>query len=413
MASSEMVLAAKQMGCYTIVTDNLTPEHSRAKLDADEYWMIDTKDVDTLEEKCREQKIDAIFAGVSEFNLDRVKELTTRLGLPCYIEDEPWAYARNKQTFKNKCREIGIPVVEEYVLSDPPRKEEMAMIRYPVVVKPVDGSGNKGLSICSNEDELIEGCKKARSVSENQNIVVERYITGEESWNVYYIAENEFRPGWRARAFKQPGYPSFLYSFVLSAMEDNQEYHAQLNGKCIELLRSIGCTKGIAWIQFIRDEEGNYYALEMAQRLSAGTSSIVEEKAKGINSIKWLLDTVLGIEHTASMLPILPEPPYESAYCAYFLFADHAGRISRMEDFDQLDKDRFQVTPLVMEGDRLEAYRMIARITFCVNSADDLRDTLQYINENVRVLDENGENMYIQYTDFSCLDERLAGLFRA
>ena len=405
MASSEMVLAAKQMGCYTIVTDNLTPEHSRAKLDADEYWMISTNDLDLLEKKCREQKIDAIFSGVSEFNLDRVKELTTRLGLPCYIEDEPWAYARNKQAFKNKCREIGIPVVEEYVLSDPPRKEEMAMIRYPVVVKPVDGTGNKGLSICSCENELIEGCKKARSVSENQNIVVERYITGEESWNFYYMAENEIQLGVRARAFKQPGYPSFLYSISLSAMEDDREYRELLNDNCIELLRSIGCTKGMAWIQFIRDHEGRYYALEMAHRLSGGTNNREE--------MEWMLDTALGNEHTASMLPIMKESPYEWANCVYFLFADHAGRISRMEGYDQLEKTRFQITPVVREGDYLEAFRLMASIAFDISSAKDLCDTLQFINENVRVLDENGENMYIRYTDFSCLDERLAGLFRA
>ena len=35
-------------------------------------------------------------------------------------------------------------------------------LEYPVVVKPVDGTGNKGLSICNNENELIAGCKKAR-----------------------------------------------------------------------------------------------------------------------------------------------------------------------------------------------------------------------------------------------------------
>ena len=410
MSSSDMVDTARQMGCYTIVTDNLPPEQSRAKLDADEYWMIDTKDIDALEEKCREEKIDAVFAGVSEFNLDRVKELTKRLNLPCYIEDEPWKYARNKHAFKRKCREIGIPTVEEYVLSDPPQKEEMEGIQYPVVVKPTDGTGNKGLSICSNDEELTEGCRKARSACENNDIIVERYITGEESWNIYYVAENEFRPGCRARAFKQPGYPSFLYSLIITAMEDSREYKEQLDEKCVELFRSIGCTKGMAWIQMIRDNEGNYYALEMAQRLSAGTSSFVEKQAKGLNSIKWLLDTALGIEHTASMLPVLAEPPYEIAYCACFLFAERAGIVSHIE-FDKLEKDRFHVSPLVTEGDKVAAYRLIARIAFCVHSADELCDTLRYINENVKILDDQGENMYIQYSDYDTLYERNKGLF--
>ncbi len=42
------------MGCYTIVTDNLNPEHSNAKKVADEYWMISMDELDLLEKKCRE-----------------------------------------------------------------------------------------------------------------------------------------------------------------------------------------------------------------------------------------------------------------------------------------------------------------------------------------------------------------------
>ena len=147
LASIEIVQTAKEMGCYIIVTDNLDPEHSEAKKAADEYWMISTDNLDLLEKKCREERVNAVFAGVSEFNLDRVKELTGRLGLPCYIEAVTWKYARDKSAFKKKCREIGIPVVEEYSVSDPPLPEELAVIEYPVVVKPVDGTGNKGLSV--------------------------------------------------------------------------------------------------------------------------------------------------------------------------------------------------------------------------------------------------------------------------
>ena len=87
LGSVEIVETAREMGYYTIVTDNLDPDRSPAKKVADEYWMISTNDLDLLEKKCKEEKVNAIFAGISEFNLDRVKELTERLGLPCYIED--------------------------------------------------------------------------------------------------------------------------------------------------------------------------------------------------------------------------------------------------------------------------------------------------------------------------------------
>ena len=51
LASIEMIEYAKSIGVYTIVTDYLEPEKSVAKLVADEYWMINTSELDILEKK--------------------------------------------------------------------------------------------------------------------------------------------------------------------------------------------------------------------------------------------------------------------------------------------------------------------------------------------------------------------------
>ena len=322
LASVEIVQTAREMGCYTIVTDNLPPEYSIAKKEADEYWMISTTDLDQLENKCREEHIDAIFAGVSEFNLDRVKELTERLGLPCYIEDSAWKYARDKSAFKAKCREIGVPVAEEYVVSNPPRPEELEGIEYPVVVKPVDGTGNKGLSICYNAEELIAGCEKARAAAESGNILIERYISGVETWNYYYLAEDEVRHAYSGRAYRQPGYPTFLYLCGSSTLADYNDYREKVNDKCISLIKAIGCKKGVVWFQFIKDAKGRYYALEMAQRISADSSGKSIKRAAGVNPLEWLLDTAFGDDHTVDMLPQTSKPPYEAAHCVYYHFAE-------------------------------------------------------------------------------------------
>ena len=410
LVSLEIVQTAKEMGCYTIVTDNLPPERSIAKLEADEYWMINTNEIDLLEKKCREENVNAVYSGASEFNLDVVKELTTRLNLPCYIDDEPWKYARDKRLFKEKCKEIGIPVVEDYDLSDPPRREELEQIEYPVVVKPVDGSGNKGISICQNEDELLKAYRKAKTVSKKK-ILIERYVTGEESWNSFFVAEGEIRCVSRGRAFKQPGYPSFLYLLYVTAMDDSQEFKEQLERKCVELFKSIGCRKGIAWIQFMRDAKGHYYAIEMAQRISAGDTNKLREKSQGVNSIKWMLETTLGIEHKASMIPNICEPPYEAAYCGYLAFADRSGTISSMRGFDKLNGDRFVVSNIVNEGDHVEQYKLMSRIVFNVKNSTDLCKAIQYINENVQILDENGEDMFIRYENVDFLAKSMEGLF--
>ena len=66
VGSSDIVKYAQKEGAYTIVADYLPPEKSAAKLIADEHWLISTTDIDTLYTKCIENKINGVFAGISE-----------------------------------------------------------------------------------------------------------------------------------------------------------------------------------------------------------------------------------------------------------------------------------------------------------------------------------------------------------
>lgn len=409
LGSREIIRKARERGWHTIVTDNLPPERSTAKQDSDEYWMISTADVEALEKKCREEGIDAVFAGVSEFNLDRVRILADDLHLPCYINPETWTFARNKRLFKRKCKEMGIPVVPEYPIPTPGDESSWERIEYPVVVKPVDGTGNAGLSICRNREELETGIRKVRAISTNPEIILEKYITGEESWNYYVAAEGSIQYAYSGRVFRQPGYPTFLYSFGISMAGGTDDYLARMNPRCTELLRNIGFREGIAWIQCLRDAEGNYYALEMAHRMSADVSGDVLEKCLGFNNVDWMLDTAMGIRHSEACLPGLIRRPYVGTVCVYYLFADHQGRIGRMEGVDRLDPSCFLTEQTIREGDEVRQYQMMVKITYAARKAEEIFRALQEINGTVRIEDSTGGDLIVRYTNFDAVREGLSG----
>lgn len=411
-ASFEIVQKARKRGWYTIVTDNVPPEDSPVKQAADAYWMISTKDVEKLEEKCREEEIGAVFAGVSEFNLDRVLLLTKKLGLPCYIDEGAWKYARNKKLFKTKCIEKGIPVVNEYPVPDADDEGAWEQIVYPVVIKPVDGTGNLGVSICHNRQELEEGLQKARKSSKNPRLILERYITGEETWNYYCIAEGTVKYIYSGSAFRQPGYPTFLYSFATGAADGVDDYLAKMNPKCTELLKEIGCRDGIAWIQCIRDEAGNYYALEMGHRLSADASGDMLKKSMQFDSIEWMLDTAFGVRHSVEMMPSQMPRPYIGAQCVYYLFADHAGKIEKVAGLDQIDPDICRLLAIIKPGDVIERYRVMVRIVFFARTSKEMCDTLQYLNHTIKITDTEGKDLIIRFTDYDTVRTRHCGLMR-
>ena len=149
----------------------------------------------------------------------------------------------------------------------------------------------------------------------------------------------------------------------------------------------------------------------MAQRLSADNSGLSIEKACGVNVMEWLLDIAFGLDHKASMLPETTKPPYRTVHCVYYQFAEKSGRICSLNGYSDLDPDQFQVSFLAHEGTYVDQYRMITKIVFNADSGKEMCEKIKYLNSKVRVLNEQGENMYIMYTDYDYLIEAHKGLF--
>ena len=189
-ATPDIVRAAKGLGIYTIVTDNVAPERSPAKLMADEYWDISTAEVERLAERVRDEGVDGIFTGVHEFNLKRTKELCALCGKPFYASEEQLRLNFDKVFFKESCKQAGIDVPESYTITPTPEEKELRALRYPLIVKPRDGGGGVGVTICTNEAELREAVTLAARESPSGQILAEEYVVGREVTAVYVIKDS-------------------------------------------------------------------------------------------------------------------------------------------------------------------------------------------------------------------------------
>ena len=63
----------------------------------------------------------------------------------------------NKRKYKELCKKFGVPTVEEYTIDDSFKDEDFDRIKYPVLVKPADNSGARGITICRNKEDLKRG----------------------------------------------------------------------------------------------------------------------------------------------------------------------------------------------------------------------------------------------------------------
>ena len=127
----DIVLTARKMGLYTIVVDR--DSASPAKRYANEAIDLSTDQIDDLTALCIEKKVSGIFNGFEDFNIHIAQELCERLGLTFYATKEQLAMITDKDCFKKKCKQYGVPVVEGFGFD-----EAKALGKYPYIIKPAD-----------------------------------------------------------------------------------------------------------------------------------------------------------------------------------------------------------------------------------------------------------------------------------
>lgn len=404
LGSEDVIQYAKEQGIYTIVTDYLPPERSRAKLISDEYWMINTGELDLLEVKCREEGVTAVTCGVSEFNLEMTMELCKRLGLQSYCTPEAWHFSRDKADFKKLCHEVGAPVAEDYYLTDALTEEELNKVTFPVVVKPVDLSGNRGITYCNNKPELIEAYHYARSVSKNPKIVVERMLKGREWYGYYALAEGIIHQIGLVEMVAQPGYLKNLYSISTTVTDHVEKFMEEINPSIEKVLHTVGCKEGVAWVQVMLDEDGHFYILEMGYRLTGDRPEASFPGLIGFDPIKWLTDYARGMKHLVSDLPPVQFHSNKKCGCGYSLWTHKGGTISAMNGFDEICKiPGVKFYTLHYVGETFPEHRPLGVVGINADTIDEFCEKIDKVNKTISILDENGEDVIIRFTDFDFL----------
>lgn len=173
-----LIKAARNMGLYTIVA-SIPGEYPGFQW-ADKVFLIDTRDKLAILEVAKQEKISGICTAGTDVAVASIGFVCENMGLAGISEkaavcvtdkaEMKAAFVRGKvSTAKYK----KVSAVTEAVMA----AEE---IGYPVVVKCVDSSGSRGITIVDNASELEEAFETAKKRSHKPYVVVEEKLAGKE-----------------------------------------------------------------------------------------------------------------------------------------------------------------------------------------------------------------------------------------
>lgn len=403
--SCEIIRYAKSQGIYTITTDNYIPADSLAKTISDEFWMISTGDLDLLEEKCKQENISAIICGASDFNMEMSIKLSNRLGLLSLCTPKAWHYSINKRDFKDVCKAFNAPIPTDYHISDALTEDELDKVTFPVIVKPIDMSGNKGVSYCYNKQELIKAYKHARVVSKTDTIIVERMLHGEEWYASYAVSNGKVGLIALNAMYSQSGEPKNCYTITTTVSNHVELFLHEINPIIEKILQEgIGCTEGYCWVQVMLDKDGCFYIIEMGYRLDGDMMFIPYRDVCNFDTVKFLVDYLCGITNSPQKFPQTQTKAYRKCGCGMMLWTNNDGFISQINGIDGL----YDIPGVIIDfraqiGDKLKKYTSLGNILFTTDNCEQMCEVIDLVNKTVSVMNEKGKDVVIKYTDFDYL----------
>lgn len=173
-----LVKLAKERGYTTVVCDGY--ENGPAKKIADIVYDTDVREYHTVAGYCEQENVNGIITSYSDLLFECMVKIADRAGLPCYMKPEQLPWYRDKTAMKELLNKLGIPTARHVCLNSGYSDEELEGIRFPVVTKPVDMYGSRGLYVLNTPQEVRRFFNKACDSSRKKRILVEEYNPGYE-----------------------------------------------------------------------------------------------------------------------------------------------------------------------------------------------------------------------------------------
>lgn len=193
----QLVKKAKERGYVTIVCDGY-PEGPARKY-ADEAYVIPVTETDRIAELCRNKKVDGIMTSFSDLLLECMVKIASQAGLPCYLKPKQLPWYRDKSVCRETLKKLGLPEpkfcrlpVEVIRHRDQKKAEALTEgMQYPLISKPLDKYGSRGIFRIYDKSELLEKAALAMEFTELPEILLEEYNDGHEFNMMTWVTEGQ------------------------------------------------------------------------------------------------------------------------------------------------------------------------------------------------------------------------------
>jgi len=401
-----LVETANAMGIKTLVTSN-RPEDAAKKV-AWKSCSVDGLDVPGLIALAREEQVDGVLVGVADILVPAYCKVCDALNLPCYATKEIVEVFSYKDVFKATCERYGIHGIPEFYLDSTMNPEDVANIKYPVMVKPVDGCSGMGMTVCYCEEELEDAVQKALNASRTKRFIVEKYMECEDVGMYYTFKDGVCSVscvGDRYTCGEQKGVSRVCLGTTYPS-KHLEEYFERIHDNALRMFKETGIRNGVLMLSAFY-EDGEFYVYDPGFRLQGEAQHLLLKAVNGYDHREMLIR--FALTGCAGDLDLQKEddPYLRGKHAATLWFLLKKGTIGKIEGLEEIENDPRIVANVqrLFVGDEVpDAWvgtekQVLTRLYLVCDSKQELAETLKEYMDKVRVYDVTGAPMVLQGFD--------------
>lgn len=350
-----VIESAHKLGYYVITCDYL-PDNIAHKY-SDEYHNVSIIDKEAVLALAKELQIDGIMSFAVDPGVVTAAYVQEQMGLPAFGPYESVCILQNKDRFRNFLTQHGfnVPKAKGFASIEEAMAEKY-WYPWPVIVKPTDSAGSKGVTRVDRLEDLRPALEVAFAHSLSKRVIVEEFIekAGCSSDTDSFSVDGELKfVSFSAQRFDEHApnpYTPSAYSWP-STMTAEQE--AELTSEIQRLLKLLGMRTSIYNIETRVGTNGKPYIMEVSPRGGGNRLAEMLRFATGVDLITNAVRAAVGDEVVA-----VEQKPYNGHWAEVILHADKDGHFFSL-DMDSVFKEKHvkQIDLWVKKGDKVSAFR--------------------------------------------------------
>jgi len=393
-----VIKRARQKG-HTVIVADYYPDAPGKKY-AHYGELVSTFDIEGCLEVARKYAVDGILTVGTDQPVYTAAVVANQTGLPFPINMATARAVTNKKVMKETFRSYGIPTVDFRILERDFTTQELAGLKFPVVIKPLDSQGQRGVFKLNSTGEVREYLEKTLSFSREKEFLLESYYESAEitvsGWVIegrpYLLTVTDritFEKGPHIGICSAHNFPSRFLKLYLPELERVS----------LQIVQGFKIINGPIYFQMLIGEEG-LKVNEIACRIGGAYEDIFIPHLTGVDILDMAIDYALGKDPELERLVNYSLVDNDKWFSTRLFFA-RPGIISRTSK-----PSRIRQLPGVVEvgfnykpGDEIaEIENATQRAGYLLvegKSRKELEVNLQRALAELKIYNQRGENLLI------------------